>query len=267
MKKAAVLGASGFIGSHLVARLRASGYEVDVPERASRRLLGMEGGTVFYCIGLTADFRCRPFATMDAHVVALNEILEHSAFNQLIYLSSTRLYAGCDDAREDQELCALPSRTDDLYNLSKMAGESLALASGRRCSVARLSNVIGPGMGATNFLGSVVDEAKRTRAVRFNTAPSSGKDYIWITDAVDGLIAIAERGSAPIYNLAAGATISHHAVAGLLVELGIEVSFAEAAPASSFPPIRIELLDHDTGFRPEAVLPKLESWLEKELSI
>jgi nucleoside-diphosphate-sugar epimerase len=265
VKKATILGASGFIGSHLAKRLRAIGCDVDLPDRADPRVVD-GAGTVFYCVGLTADFRTRPFATIDAHVGVLRDILERCGFEQLVYLSSTRVYARCDGADEEQPLGALPSCQDDLYNLSKMTGESLALASGRHCRVARLSNVVGPGMGSTNFIGSLVDEAKRTNAVRFDTAPLSRKDYLWIDDAVEGLIALADRGSASIYNLAGGNAISHQALAELLSNQGVAVSFSAAAATVAFPPICIDRLERDTGFRPKPVLPRLESWLRAELS-
>lgn len=266
MRRATVLGASGFIGGRLATRLRTSGYEVLLPDRGDAKLAKNVSGTVFYCIGLTADFRSQPFATMDAHVGVLRTILERGGFDRLIYLSSTRVYAGCEAGDEEQALRVLPSRREDLYNLSKMAGESLALASGRHCHVARLSNVLGPGMGSTNFVGSLVDEAKLTGAVRFHTSPASDKDYLWIDDAVEGLVAVAERGIAPIYNLAGGSPISNRTLADLLAAQRIAVSFSPGAPTTTFPSISIARLEHDTGFRPGPVLPKLAAWLQSEMS-
>lgn len=264
--KATILGGSGFIGSHLAAYLRANNHDCWLPERGTVEIFQRNLGTVFYCIGLTADFRSRPFATIDAHVGVLREVLEHARFDQLIYLSSTRVYAGCSSADENQTLRALPTRGDDLYNLSKMTGESLALASGRPCRVARLSNVLGPGMGATNFVGSVVDEARRTGAVCINTAPDSSKDYIWIDDVCTALTAVASRGQEPVYNIAGGCAISNQALADLLASRGIRVSFSGSAPTTHFPAISVQRLARDTGFTPAAVMPQLTVWLDGELA-
>ena len=71
MSLVTVLGAGGFIGGALVARLIAEGRPVDpvtrddLPALLSAR---RPAGDVIYCIGLTADFRTRPLDTAEAHV-------------------------------------------------------------------------------------------------------------------------------------------------------------------------------------------------------
>jgi len=261
-----VLGATGFIGRRLAASLQARGEDCWLPGRDKRLFFTRPLGRVYYCIGLTADFRSRPYDTMDAHVGVLRQILQYADFSQLIYLSSTRVYAGLESAEEDQALRVDPQCPDDLYNLSKLMGESLALSSGRDCRVARLSNVLGPDMGPTNFVGSLLKEARRTGKVQIHTGLASEKDYIWIDDAVDGLLAIAERGQRPIYNLAGGRNLSHADIIEPLSARGIHVSVANSAPVICFPPIPIDNLVSDTGFRPAQVLPKYDAWLETYFS-
>ena len=68
--KATVLGGQGFIGGHLVSHLRSTGGHCWVPGRDDPEVLRRELGSVFYCVGLTADFRARPFATIDAHAAS-----------------------------------------------------------------------------------------------------------------------------------------------------------------------------------------------------
>src|ERR1700686_1955024 len=86
-----VLGGSGFIGSHLVQKIRQLGMDCYRPERDDE-LAGKKLGDVIYCIGLTADFRRKAFQTVDAHVCKLRDVLERCDFDSLSYLSSTRLY-------------------------------------------------------------------------------------------------------------------------------------------------------------------------------
>ena len=69
-----VFGSSGYIGSHLVRHLIASGEEVATPMRGAP-IGETHLGHVVYAIGLTADFRTRPFDTMAAHVTRLADIL------------------------------------------------------------------------------------------------------------------------------------------------------------------------------------------------
>ena len=264
--KVTVLGSGGFIGRYLAAWLTANGYECWLPRRDDTDLVLRPLGIVYYCIGLTADFRSRPYETVDAHVGVLRNLLEQGDFEQLIYLSSTRVYAGCDRGEEGEILRVETSRRDDLYNLSKLMGESLALHCGKPCRIARLSNVLGPGMGSTNFVGSLVAEAKATGSVRLKTALASSKDYVWIDDVVAGLIAIAEHGRMSIYNLAGGVNVSHSELADLFTARGIQVSVAENSPTICFPPISVARLANDAGFRPKPVQPLLADWLNQALA-
>lgn len=197
--------------------------------------------------------------------MVLRQLLEHADFEQLIYLSSTRVYAGCASADEMQELRVASHSPDHLYNLSKLLGESALLSSGRPGRVARLSNVIGPDMGPVNFVGSVLAQARREQQVCFQTALASAKDYIWIDDVVEGLIAIADRGCGPIYNLAGGRNINHRELADILVKNGVVVTVADGAPVVSFPEIAVRRIADDTGFVVEPVVPKISVWLGQEL--
>jgi len=252
-----ILGSRGFIGRHLAASLRRKDKQLWLPDRDDPEIFKRPLGVVYYCIGITADFRSRPYDTVDAHVGVLKQVLERADFEQLIYLSSTRIYAGSTTAQETQLLSVATYRPDDLYNLSKMMGESLALSSGRNCRVVRLSNVLGYDMGATNFVGAILAEARKYGAVHFQTSLESEKDYLWVDDAVEGLSAISEKGRQPIYNLAGGKNVRHEVIANLLAAKGIKVTVAEDAVVTRFPPISIKKMLSDTGLLPSLVEPKL----------
>lgn len=258
--KATVLGATGFIGRHLVRALTGQGHEVFAPGRDDVAILERPLGTVYYCIGLTADFRQRPFDTIDAHVCLLRQILERADYDALVYLSSTRVYAGSDTAEESQTIRVRPDSPDHLYNLSKLMGENLTLSAGRNSRVARLSNVLGPDMGPDNFVGSVLDEATRTGRVRFHTSRDSSKDYVWIDDVVAGLIALAAPEAAPITNIAGGRNVTHGEIADWLRARGVDVEVDADAPTTTFPAIDIARLRALTGRAPEPALQRLGQW-------
>ena len=98
-----VLGAGGWIGSSLVASLRRQGRSVRPVNRAELPLWLSERdyqGPVIYAIGLTADFRQQPHATAEAHVGLLSQVLQRPGIRQLLYLSSTRVYARSVDTCE-----------------------------------------------------------------------------------------------------------------------------------------------------------------------
>lgn len=248
-----VFGAQGFIGSHLSEALgreeNTTVYtpltleEGGLPDEAMRRDLGH----VFYCIGLTANFRERPFDTVEAHVCLLKRVLELCKFESLTYLSSTRVYENAASTGEEAPLQVCPGNPGHLYNLSKLAGESLCLASGRKTRIVRLSNVFGCGMPQQSFLGQVLGEAASTGKVRFLTAPQSAKDYVSVRDVVRWLPRIALHGSHAIYNVASGRNTSNAEIASLLGLRGVAASFAENAAEWIFPAIDTGRLFREFG--------------------
>lgn len=257
MSTLTVLGASGYIGRHLVAHLRAQGHTVWAPERGDAQVFSQPLGHVFYCVGLTADFRSRPFDTVDAHVVLLSEVLRRAQFDSLLYLSSTRVYMGAASTEEDAPLTVLPGDPSYLYNLSKLMGESLCHASGRTgVRVVRLSNVVGPGMDghSGNLVADLVHQARQGVMV-LRSHPSSVKDYIHIEDVVQWLPLIALGGKFATYNVASGVQTTHARwLEWLQARTGCTVEVTDSPPLQHFPPIDVQRLQREWGVLPRTVL-------------
>jgi nucleoside-diphosphate-sugar epimerase len=251
--KFTVLGAGGFIGSHLVTYLQQQGHECFTPGRGDPHINSEDLGHVIYCIGLTADFRTRPFDTVRAHVSVLADVLEKSKFDSLLYLSSTRIYGNSKVANEQAMLQADPQNLSDLYNLSKMMGESLCFACGKPgIRVVRLSNVVGDDFESENFLNTVIRDAVEKKHVVINTSPDSQKDYVYIGDVVAMLVKIAISGKQPLYNLAGGTNVSNRELLDDIASItGCTVEFSGNAPEIVFPPISIEQTVNEFGFVPK----------------
>ena len=258
-----VFGSTGFIGRHLVAHLRAKGCGVFTPGRADLASLKGHLGHAIYAIGLTADFRTQPFETVRAHVSVLSEILEKADFDSLTYLSSTRLYSGADKAVFGEPIRVSSTDPSDLYNLSKLMGESLCLNGKRKgTKVVRLSNVIGPGdPNSSNFVYSLIKEARGGR-ITLQSDPKSAKDYVRLDDVVEMLTRIAAEGRLPGYNLASGVNLTHEtwieAIRGLT---GCDVAYPEGRKPLVFPPIDIGPLKSEFNFTPRPVLNLLPELL------
>lgn len=244
-----VLGAGGWIGAALVADLRCQRLPVQPVDRAALRawLAGSDPqGAVIYAIGLTADFRQRPYATTEAHVGLLSQVLQRPGLEQLLYLSSTRVYARCTNTRETTPLPCLSSDPSDLYNLSKLLGEALVLQDPRPgLKVARLSNVLGPGQPASTFVGALLEEARAQGVATIQQPADTAKDYVALSDVVRLLPLIAKQGRQRLYNLGLGRNSSHGEVAAWLERQGIAVQFAGVGASGSglsFSPLMIERL-------------------------
>lgn len=261
--KFTVFGGRGFIGRHLVQYLRERHEEVCVPQRDANTPTSL--GNVIYAIGLTGDFRIRPFETVDAHVSAMIKRMEGCRFDSWLYLSSTRVYSGLDEssvASEDTPIPVLPS-ADSLYDLSKLLGESVCLAQhSNAVRAARLSNVYGFDQSAHTFLGAILGSLKRQRAVVIHESPDSGKDYISVSALGPILEAIALHGTYRIYNVASSHTVTHAELAHELSSLtAVPVAFEPSAPRRRFPDIDISLIAKEFAFRPTNLLSDLRELL------
>lgn len=253
-----VLGASGFVGRNLLARLTQSSWDVWAPDR-SADLAGRPLGHVVDCVGITSDYRQRPFETIEAHVCRVGRLLTGCDLESFTYLSSTRLYKRSSGvAREEDPVSLRPTDTDDLYDISKALGECLVLRSGRPAHIVRLSNVYGLDRPSTNFLPSLITEAIRTGVVRLETAAASAKDYVSIEDVVDLLPRIATRGTRTVYNLASGSNVSNHELATVIAEeLGAELRVEPGARTILHPRISIDRLAEEFQYRPRMILEDL----------
>lgn len=257
-----VLGAQGFIGSRLVAHLRDEGHSVSAPPRHAD-WSGGHLGHVLYAIGVTHDFRSRPFDTVAAHVSRLAELLATGQFDSLVYLSSARVYQGLSGTvDESTNLLVNSTRPDDLYNLSKLTGESLALASGRPVRVVRLSNVYDPADRSDAFLPSVLRAVAEHGALTLRTGPGSTRDYVSLRDVVSLLPRIALHGRQDVYNVTYGANLSHSQLAAQLQAFtGCQVSYSTAAADAVMPRISNRRIVDEFGFRPPALLDDLPQLL------
>lgn len=257
-----VLGAQGFIGSRLVAHLRGEGHRVLAPPRHAD-WMGAELGHVIYSVGVTHDFAARPFDTIAAHVSRLAELLSKGRFDSLLYLSSARVYQGLSGAvDESADLIVNPARPGDLYNLSKLTGESLALASGRPLRIVRLSNVYDASDRSDAFLPSVLRAVAVHGGVTLQSGPGSTRDYVSLRDVVSILPRIALHGCHAVYNLTSGTNLTHTELASQLKALtGCRVSYSPAAADSPMPRISNRRLVDEFGFRPTALLDDLPQLL------
>lgn len=263
--RATVLGAGGFVGGHLVRSLKRAGWDVLALGRGDQTWREQPMGHVFYCIGLTADFRTRPFETIEAHVSLAAEVLRTGVYDSFLYCSSTRVYAGCAEAAESARLSVNPNDPSDLYNLSKLMGEAACLAVDRpQVRVARLSNVFGPGDQSDNFLTSVLREAVATGGVIMRSPPASAKDYVAVTDVAEALTRIALDGTERIYNVAAGVNTTHgELLAAIQAQTGCEIVWPVDNTPQIFPPIRVQRLN-SLGVQPRrSILDQVANLLEQ----
>lgn len=257
-----VLGAKGFIGSRLLAALKKSGAECYAPARDDQGVFTKKLGTVFYCIGLTNDYKDRLHDTVEAHVSLLNRILEKSSFDYLVYLSSTRLYDGLKSANENNDLILNPANPRHIYDFSKGLGESLCLSAGNgRAAVARLSSVYDIGADATGFMPDILRKLKKERKFTLDSSSGLVRDYIDVSDVVHGLIKMGEKKQPGIVNIASGENVSNQDIVDTLNKSGCEIKLQKETPRENPAVCDIKKLNA-LGVKPVSVRSYLQTFLK-----
>lgn len=201
-----VSGATGFVGSHVVAKLRNAGRDVVAVARTAAP--GVEvvtdyrdapEGDVLIHLAQDSDRRrvnAAPAHELEAAAATVEQLA--ARFRRVVYASSAAIY---DDAGSEPFRIDHPSAAADNYTRLKQGCEQVVLASDG--VVARLSNVYGPGMSPSSVLANILAQAHQPGPLRvWNDQPV--RDFLWAGDAAAGLIAMTEGGATGVYHLATG---------------------------------------------------------------
>lgn len=253
---ATIFGAAGFVGGALAERLIADGWHVDAVR--GREWPTGPLGHVFFCAGVTSDFRTRRFDTMDAHVSLAARVLREGELLSFVYLSSTRVYKDAASGAEDATLLVNPTDATDIFSASKLAGEALCLSDSRaEVKVARLSNVFGAADRSDNFLTSVMRDALAKGHVDIGLCAQQAKDYVAIEDVVTALARFPERARSRVINVASGVPVANGQIGARLSDLtGATFTFGDN-PGPLFPPIEVARMRAELGVVPQQLEDKL----------
>lgn len=248
--KFTVVGGSGYVGRHVMRHLASAGFEAEAPARGDDSIFSRPLGHVLYCVGLTADFRTRPFDTVEAHVTLLARLLEHADFKSLLYLSSTRLYGSTSNGGTEQMIQVDPCDPDALYNASKLVGEALCLRDERAVRVVRLSNVYGGEEPSPSFVEMILKEADDGKIV-LQSSEDSAKDFVHVDDVVPILARIALTGRQRLYNVASGTNTTFGEIVSIIATAtNSSVRVLPGAARTVASPIDVSLIVQEFGWTP-----------------
>ena len=226
-----VLGSKGWIGSSIIKYFINLGYEVNQVHRNNiHNWLKDEEpkDLVIYVIGITGNYRTKPYETYESHVGLVAKILkvQGKLIKKFLYFSSSRVYINNPSTNEDDSIKCIPKNPSDLYNISKLMGESLVLSNkNQNYKVVRVSNVVGENQPKETFIGQLISECQNKGLARIIQSPLSEKDYIAMDDLVYFIHQISVKGKYRIYNVASGSNTSHEKVAEILNSKGYNIKF------------------------------------------
>lgn len=158
------------------------------------------------------------------------ELARNTTLEGFLYASTASVYGAPDYLPIDEEH---PLNPREPYGASKLAGERLAMSYettyGVPVTTVRLFNAFGPGQPSYNVVPTIISQAViGEEIVLGNLSPS--RDFIYIDDAVSGLVtALAEGDAGEVYNIGRGEDIS----IGRLAELANSLCDSDSQITSS----------------------------------
>lgn len=239
-----VTGGAGFIGVPLVRRLLRAGCDVAVmdnfrvskPERIAElcppatlmEVDLVDRGSVMAAVSewqpqisfhlaalhFIPECRSHPAETLAINVLGTQHLLdalgELNPPGRVLFMSTADVYKPSQERHP--ETAAVGS--DNVYGLSKQAGEQLVAqyraATGAPVTVVRQFNVYGPGETNPHVIPEIVAQLHAGDRLRLGNLDAK-RDYIYVDDVADGLIALATRSpSGGPVNLGTGESHSGH---------------------------------------------------------
>lgn len=284
-KKAVILGAAGFIGLNLTKALAADGYELvcfdrvisphwpddsiaivgDLGEIPAALLAELDNALVFHLISSARPSADTAQATTQVNqdLVATLRCLEATKSRSLrwvFFSSGGTVYGPCSAEQIVESSATNPICS---YGLSKLVIEQYFSLYRKLHSidyvVVRLSNPYGPWqdpLRGQGILPALLYKALKGDSIEIWGDGSVVRDYIFIADAVAGVLAAANCGDAgETYNVGAGVGLSINQLISIIERTLAKHIAVNYAPARTFDVPR-NVLDHSkltrrTGWRPE----------------
>lgn len=141
------------------------------------------------------------------------------------------------------------------YGLANLAIEEYIKKSGMPFAIARLSNVYGPDQWESGFIPAMIMKMlKQEKPVIFGDGKQT-RDFIYIKDAVEALILLAQKGKNEIYNVGSGREIGLNEVFGLIKTIaGAKTSpvyKSAQSPGAERSVVDIKKIQKELGFQPK----------------
>lgn len=261
-----VTGAGGFIGSHLVEKLVASGMAVRVfvrytagrsignlryadeemlkhvewiwgnledPYGVAQAVIGCD--VVFHLgalVGIPYSYQAPQQYVMTNVLGTLNvlEACRTSGVARLVYVSSSEVYGSAVYTPIDEHH---PLQGQSPYAASKIAAEKLAqsyaMSFDLPVSIVRPFNTFGPRQSARAVIPTIIAQVLRGPEVRLGSLWPV-RDFTFVADTVDGLLAVARAHMrhGEVFNIGSGFGVSIEEVLRRVMEgSGVEVQIAD----------------------------------------
>ena len=243
-RKVLVTGATGFVGPYLVRELsdRKARIKVlsmnktsslfedkttvvsgNITDQSSLKNI-MKGVDIVFHLAAVSNVNyaiSHPRETFETNATGTLNLLEEARKNEVekfVYISSSHVYGIPQYLPMDEKH---PVNPHEPYAASKAAAEMLvtiyALNYGLKTTIIRPFNMFGPGQSEDFIIPSIIGQALTKEVVELgNLTPT--RDLLYITDAIEGILTIAEQGEG-VYNIGSGIETSIKDVVETIIKI------------------------------------------------
>jgi UDP-glucose 4-epimerase len=259
-----VTGGSGFIGSHVVDKLRARGHEpviydlrpspwhevggiekidtvlgsITDREALERALHSCDAVAHLAAVADVNDVHASPEDAERVNArgtVAVLEAARRAGVKRIVYASTIWVYSDCsDDAVDEDTLLPAPSH---LYTSTKLAGELYCKAYqelyGIDYTILRFGIPYGPRAREAAVVPAFVGKALRGEPLTLAGDGSQSRRFVYVEDLADGVaLGLADVATNRVYNLASDENVTIKQIAeNVKQQLGdVEIVHTEARP-------------------------------------
>lgn len=283
-----VTGGTGFIGRHVVSRLRADGHEVLLlkrllasddgastsvqefiaPQEGRREALAsmLDGvDAVFHLAAVQTVDPADAFSLrvcLDTNVALCAELLQASVIahtKRFIYFSVGNAYADGSAQPATEHDALYPAQTSPYYLGTKVLAEILVehyrLHYSLHTISLRLSSVFGFGMPRDSVVSTFIHRAVQSLPLVVNSGGKHQTDFVYVDDVVELAVASLHSGEAGVYNVGSGYTTSVLELANSVNEVfgstaPHEILSSNASAQRGFRPLNIEKVKSMWNFAP-----------------
>jgi UDP-glucose 4-epimerase len=258
-----VTGGSGFIGSHVVDKLRAHGHEpviydlrpspwhedpahpvetvlgsITDREALERALHSCDAVAHLAAVADVNDVHAEPEDAERVNArgtVAVLEAARRAGVKRIVYASTIWVYSDCAEEQVDEDtLLPAPSH---LYTSTKLAGELYCKAYqelyGIDYTILRFGIPYGPRAREAAVIPAFVGKALRGEPLTLAGDGSQSRRFVYVEDLAEGVAtALADVALNRVYNLASDENVTIRQIAESVKELmgDVEIVYTEARP-------------------------------------
>jgi UDP-glucose 4-epimerase len=215
MGKIALIGGSGFIGSHTADLLRRLGRDYVIldmnrptdpthPYRYCDITTPRPGGfleeqlrdvdIVYMLAAISNSHDCRrdPLHALKTNIHGLAQTLDCCKLldvKRIIFASSVWVYSTVEEEDVDEDTCLCANKSKHIYTSSKLAGEMMIRSYGIDYTILRYGIAYGPGANTETAMSMFLNNIRNNKSIQIYGDGEQFRSFMYVTDHAYGNIA------------------------------------------------------------------------------